>query len=55
MKMSSEICAYGNQRGGFHTTNWMRHVNTCKKRKSCSNNNSSIVKFFKSSRVTGIY
>lgn len=51
--MSSEICAYGKQRGGLHITNWMRHINTCKKRKFCSNN-SSIVKFFKSSRVTGI-
>lgn len=48
------VCVCGKQRGGLNYTNWMRHVNTCKNRKSCSNNK-SIAKFFKTSRVTGIY
>lgn len=52
--MNTELCACGKQRRGLNNTNWIRHINTCKKRKFCSNN-SSIVKFFKSSRVTGIY
>lgn len=32
--MNSEICTCGKQRGGLNSRNGMRHINSCKKRKT---------------------
>lgn len=51
MSLVDEVCACGKIKALMNSTNWKRHIQSCKKRKSAFSN-ANLDTFFKSARVS---